>query len=316
MYACLDIGSNSFHLLVAEVGPSGIRVVERYSARVQLGEGIAGQGIITAAAMARGERCLRWFARHIRRLPVTRLWAVGTNALRQARNAGDFLQLAEEIGFQVDVVSGEQEAALVFAGVAGMMNVERQSLVIDIGGGSTELIVADTAQLYACDSVGVGCVSWRERFFSGARTVSELTTAVKEARASAGAEFDRLAARYPQSGWGHAYASSGTAKMLAALCAPPAGDSTLITRADLDALLPTLLRVIGQGQGNLRGLKPARRDLCLPGWSILSALMQSLGLEQVRFSAAALREGMLLCMSGHAPSFAMPANARVSDGLR
>jgi len=317
VYACLDIGSNSFHMLVAEIEGSEIRIKERYSARVQLGEGIAGQGIITTDAMARGEQCLRWFARHMRRFPVSRLWAVGTNALRQAENAGDFLAMAKSLGFTIDVISGEEEAALVFAGVAGQQTDPAQkSLVIDIGGGSTELIIADSHQLYCCDSLAVGCVSWRERFFSQRVDRKGLAASVSRAEAAAGKLVRSVAATYREQGWDAVYASSGTAKMLSALCAAQGLGRNSISRTCMEALLPRLMNVVLDGQTSLRGLKPARRDVCLPGWSILSALMESLPLEDVVFSPAALREGMLFCMSDQAPAFSRPAAARIIDVAR
>src|SRR5690606_4614800 len=117
MYACIDLGSNSFHLLIAEWQDEQSQIVERFSHIVQLGEGVALTGEISPAAFARGLQSLREFCEVMSRYPIQQYWALGTNALRLARNAPDFIAAARELGIEVSVISGVQEAILVYLGV-------------------------------------------------------------------------------------------------------------------------------------------------------------------------------------------------------
>ncbi|MDP1757841.1 MAG: exopolyphosphatase, partial [Pseudohongiella sp.] len=157
MYACVDLGSNSFHLLIARWHDGAHEIVERFSEKVQLGEGLSQSLTINAEAFQRGLLCLEAFALALERYPIKYLWVVGTNALRVADNSQDFITQAKSRGFDVDVVTGLEEAALVYAGVMSALPQDDQvRLVIDIGGGSTELIVGKGPDQLQAHSLPIG----------------------------------------------------------------------------------------------------------------------------------------------------------------
>ena len=294
MYACIDLGSNSFHLLIGEWEGGGVRIVERCSEKVQLGEGVADSRMISAAAFERGLDCLAGFRELMQRHPVRQYWALGTNAFRLARNSPEFLTAARQKGIRISVISGVQEAVLIYAGVTTSLpaNDERR-LVIDIGGGSTEVIAGHGHQRIITESLPVGTVSWRDRFFAEpAGDAGALETRMEAGLEAAAAVFEPVRAALARAGWDRVHASSGTVKMLKYICENQGCGKNRITAPALRQLKPTLARGIA-GNRPLPGLKQDRRDLLLPGWCAASALMRVFGVETMCFSATALREGML-----------------------
>ncbi len=294
MYACIDLGSNSFHLLIGEWEDGRIRIVERCSEKVQLGEGVVRSRVISAAAFRRGLDCLAGFRELIRKHSVRQYWALGTNALRLAHNSPEFLTAARKIGVRVSVISGVQEAVLVYAGVTtSLPESEERRLVLDIGGGSTEVIAGHGHRRIITESLPVGTVAWRDRFFAepatGARALESGMDAGLEAATGI---FEPVRSALARAGWDQAYASSGTVKMLKYICESRGYGKNRITAAALAELKPMLAAGIADNSP-LEGLKPERRDLLLPGWCIASALMRVYGVETLHFSATALREGML-----------------------
>ena len=298
MFACIDLGSNSFHLLIARWQNGRHEIVERFSEKVQLGEGLAINGHINPQAFARGLSCLDAFSLALRRHPIKHLWAVGTNALRTADNASDFLLQAADRGFQIDIVSGLEEAALVYAGVMSALPDDGQTrLVIDIGGGSTEIIAGRGAEQLQAHSLPVGCISWRDRWFAPPLNDAEvLAKRLRDAVAASEKVFMSITKQLASVPWTEVYASSGTAKMLSAVCSqrlapgsPPRG----VLFDTLAGLQPDIITVTLNPGLTLRGLKNGRRELILPGWSVLMGFMRANGIASLNFSAAALREGML-----------------------
>lgn len=294
MYACIDLGSNSFHLLIGEWDDGRIRIVERCSEKVQLGEAVVTTGLISDAAFQRGLACLENFRALMRRHPIRQYWALGTNAFRLARNTPDFLTAARDMGIRISVISGVQEAVLIYAGVITSLplNDERR-LIIDIGGGSTEVIAGHGHERIMTESLPAGTVGWRDRFF--AKPSSD--TRVLEARMDAGLEaalaiFEPAGAAVARAGWDTSYASSGTVKMLKYICENQGYGENRITSAALRELKGMLAAGIAK-DGPLPGLKEERRELLLPGWCVAAALMEVFDIEVLNFSATALREGML-----------------------
>lgn len=295
MYACIDLGSNSFHLLIARWQDERSELVERFSNLVQLGEGVSLTGEISPAAFARGLECLQEFSEALSRHSVSKYWALGTNALRMASNAPQFIAEASKLGIEISVISGLQEAVLVYSGVlSGLPASDALRLVVDIGGGSTEIIVGRQRQRLVTHSLPVGCVTWRDRHFSELATSpagieQQLDTAVKAA-------FDVFAAIREQvrsHPWSEVYASSGTAKMLAMVgqaCGYGGGD---ISRSMLNYMKRDVVACAHEPDLLLPGLKDRRKDLLLPGWAVMSGLMQAFDIERINFSPTALREGML-----------------------
>ena len=294
MYACIDLGSNSFHLLIGEWDEGRIRIVERCSEKVQLGEAVVTTGQISDAAFKRGIDCLANFRSLMRAHPIRQYWALGTNALRLARNTPEFLAAAKKLGIRVSVITGVQEAVLIYAGVITSLplNDERR-LVVDIGGGSTEVIAGRKHERIITESLPVGTVSWRDRYFSGPiDNAKELDASMDAGRDAATAVFKPIAAALRRAGWDQAYASSGTVKMLKYICENQGYGENRISAEGLREVKKMLAVSIAEGRP-LPGLKEDRRDLLLPGWCVATALMQVFRVEVLNFSVTALREGML-----------------------
>ena len=294
MHACIDLGSNSFHLLIGEWQQGKIEIVERLSEKVQLGENVRQTGRISPTAFERGLACLRRFAHLMAQYPLQQYWALGTNTFRVTDNAYAFIASAGEIGIEISVISGVQEAVLIYAGViTELPNSDIPRLVVDIGGGSTEVIVGSHHQRLLTDSLLIGSVAWRDHFFSDVSPDTESILLAMDAGRQAAIEvFAAIAPGVARCGWKQAHASSGTVKMLAAICQEQGGPAGIVSLKALRDLKPLFADIIAE-QEELAGLKEARRDLLLPGWCVLSGLMEAYRVPSVQFSSTALREGML-----------------------
>ena len=291
MYACIDLGSNSFHLLIGEWEADRIRIIERCSETVQLGEGVGVAGVISAPAFERGLLCLQHFRTLMDQYPLQQYWALGTNTFRVTGNAQEFLECASKIGLNISIISGVQEAVLIYAGVITALPLsDTHRLVIDIGGGSTEVIVGKKHARLLTESLAIGSIAWRDRFFNNdPASVPELEQQMEAAVTAAQRVFDGFSPAINKLGWSEAYASSGTMKMLAAICESAGGQVRLQVLRGLKTRLATC---IARGT-DLPAIDERRRDLLLSGWSVLVGLMQSYDIEMINFSATALREGML-----------------------
>tara|TARA_B110000858_G_scaffold198514_1_gene265993 strand:+ start:5580 stop:6557 length:978 start_codon:yes stop_codon:yes gene_type:complete len=294
MYACIDLGSNSFHILIGEWVDGRIDIIERSSDSVQLGENVRKTGSISSVAFKRGLDCLQHSKTLTDQYPLEQYWALGTNTFRIADNADEFIQAARDIGIEISPISGVQEAVLIYAGAITSLPVsEKHRLVIDIGGGSTELIIGHKHSRLLTESVAVGSVAWRDKYFFPAKSDPQLLEAqLNAATVASKSLFDSFSPAVKKAGWGEAYASSGTVKMLAAICQAQGFEKGRIELPTLTALQPQLITAIAENAG-LPGLKERRRELLLPGLAVLVGLMQSYSVDYINFSATALREGML-----------------------
>lgn len=294
MYACIDLGSNSFHLLIGEWCDGRIEIVERCSDKVQLGEGVRQTGYISQQAFQRGRECLERFSETIRSYPIKAYWALGTNTFRNAHNAAEFLQLGAELGIKISPISGVQEAVLVYAGVLSSFPAnDEKRLVIDIGGGSTEVIVGQRHERLFTESLQIGSVAWRDQFFSGNNdSEAGLLAAMDEAAIQSEMVFSTSAAAVRKLAPVVAFASSGTSKMLATVCHSAGGDEGVIDASILQSIQSKLMQSIKDGE-ELSGVKERRRDLLLGSWGIMTGLMRTYEIERIVFSPTALREGML-----------------------
>lgn len=312
MYACIDLGSNSFHILLGEWVDGRIEIVERSSDSVQLGEDVRKTGSISPAAFKRGLNCLQHFKTLMDQYPLEQYWALGTNTFRVTDNAEKFIQAASDIGINISPISGVQEAVLIYAGVITSLPVsDNHRLVIDIGGGSTEIIIGHKHSRLLTESMAVGSVAWRDRFFSPKSSDPlVLETQLNAAIAAAMSVFDGISPGVRKVGWHEAYASSGTVKMLAAVCQSHGYGKGEIQLAALLALKPQIFAAIAS-DGELPGLKERRRDLLLPGLAVLLGLMESYSVDCINFSATALREGMLDFMVKNKKTLAIMQNSEL-----
>lgn len=308
MYACIDLGSNSFHLLIAQWQDERSQIVERFSDIVQLGGGVAVSGAISDEAFVRGINSLTQFKEVMSRYPIRQYWALGTNALRYARNAPDFLTAAHQLGLDVSVISGVQEAILVYMGVlSGLPKNTQTRLVVDIGGGSTEIIIGQQERRFVTKSLPVGCVSWRDTHFQDVQVMSaeQLERVLDEATDEAAAVFASVYTNFQKYPWTEAIASSGTAKMLAQVCQFRGYEEGSISLLALEAMKQDVLLCAADPDLLLPGLKDRRKDLLMPGWAIVVGLMRACALPTIAFSPTALREGMLNFMMHNAADVAL-----------
>lgn len=292
MLAALDLGSNSFHLLIAEPVDGGFRVVERFSEKVQLGEGVAATGRISEAAMARAQDCLRDFRTALDRHHITALRAVGTKTFRIANNVAGLLLQAEQLGFSIEIISGEREAELIYRGVCHYLPDDNAvRLVVDIGGGSTEFAMGVNHKPFLLRSLSLGCVTWRDRFFSdGNVSRDHFKVAVTAAREHVYLHrHELLAVR-----WQQVYGSSGTAKMLSAIAQAMELSDGVLTLDVLKSIRDAALAFDTVTKMDLPGLKASRQSLLLPGLAIMLGVVRELSIEHVLHSKTALREGLLL----------------------
>lgn len=294
MHACIDLGSNSFHLLIGEWDQGRIKIIERLSEKVQLGENVRGTGKISPQAFTRGIECLKRFKALMEQYPLEHYWALGTNTFRVTSNAAEFISAAEALGIHISIISGVQEAVLIYAGVITSLPVNDHSrLVIDVGGGSTEVIIGRRHERLFTESLAIGSVAWRDRFFADkVDDLDALLVQMEQGKQAAFEVFEAVRPGLKRIGWDEVYASSGTMKMLANVCAGHGYGEGKIRLKALRELSEAMARAIFENS-DLDGLKETRRDLLLPGWCVLVGLMESYGIKKITFSPTALREGML-----------------------
>lgn len=292
MLAAVDLGSNSFRLHIGHYDGERIRIFNTAREPVRLGAGIDRRGNLTAAAMETALACLRRFGELLRAQPLSAVRVVGTNTLRIAKNRDTFLPLAEKaIGYPIEIISGEEEGRLIYLGVASVLDDPgERRLVIDIGGGSTELVLGHGNQIEQVESFGIGTVRTASEFFADDRiTESGFAEAVLHARS---VFEDQLDAFHPRL-WTVALGSSGTMRTLADLIhTNQLGDGGLSLKS-LRALRDYLIYCGRASRIDLEGIKPDRIAVALGGLPVLIGLCEELGIRDMQPVEAGLRMGVL-----------------------
>ena len=295
--AAIDLGSNSFHMAIANVEHGEIRVQERLGEKVQLGAGIDDKGRLSKEAIQRGLDCLRMFQQRLRSIEPSNIQVVGTNALRVAKNSQDLIEPAEEVlGVPIEVISGREEARIIYLGVDHTLADDKGSrLVIDIGGGSTEFIVGQRFEPHLLESLHMGCVSYRERFFKqGQMTAQSIDRAVECAER----ELLPVRMQYKTHGWKQAVGASGSIKAVFQALSADGELKTRITREELDKLYARLVELGDVSRIEELGVKKERCSIFPAGFAILYGAMRSLGIKELDFTQGALREGLLYDLIG------------------
>ena len=308
LVAAVDLGSNSFRMLVAQVvkTPSGtqLRPIDTLRESVRLAAGLTDNKLLGNDAYQRGITAIRRFGERIRGFDPASIRAVATNTLRVAKNAPNFIREAEEaLGFPIEVIAGVEEARLIYIGAAHEVPaVHGNRLVVDIGGGSTELIIGKAYEPKLMESLYIGCVSHSLRFFPKGNIDSH---AFKEAELAARREIQVISGAYLKCGWKQVIGSSGTARALAELITennfngqPDGLTNGLITRDGLRAMKKHLLKYEHINQVELQGLKDDRRSVWPGGLAIMIAVFDELGIESMEVTDAALRIGVLYDLLG------------------
>ncbi|MGQ0511819.1 MAG: Ppx/GppA phosphatase family protein [Betaproteobacteria bacterium] len=299
--AAVDLGSNSFHLLVGRVVDGLIYPLDSVREAVRLGAGLTSEKRIDRATQARALETLGRIGERLRGMPRQSVRAVGTNTLRVAKNAPQFLREARQVlGFPIEVIAGREEARLIYLGVAhsmppaqGQANARR--LVIDIGGGSTEFIIGTGLEPELTESLYMGCVSYSLRYFAEGRIDK---ARMRAAELAARQELAGMVSGYRKLGWQEAVGSSGTMRAIEIILHENGWCTEGITREGLDRLRGQLIKHERADPDRIAGLRPGRAGVLPGGVAILDGAMHELGLESLKVSEGALRHGVLYDLLG------------------
>ncbi len=294
--AAVDLGSNSFRLQIARVEGDQLYMLDGLREPVHLAAGLTADKYLDIEAQQRALAALGRFAERLRDLPREAVRAVGTNSLRVAKNAADFIPQAEHtLGFPIEVIAGREEARLIYLGVAhGLPQSPDNRLVIDIGGGSTEFIIGNGLTPLKLESLYMGCVSYSLRFFPGGKITKQN---LKQAELAARMEVQTIATDYQQQ-WKYALGSSGTAQVLCDILEQNGYSKGGITRDGLERLRTDLARAGDTRKLTMAGLRPERIPVLPGGFAIMYAAFCELGIEHMQPTLGALREGVLYDLLG------------------
>jgi len=293
LYAAIDLGSNSFHMLVVREVAGSIQTLTRIKRKVRLAAGLSADNHLSPEAMERGWQCLRLFAERLQDIPPQQIRVVATATLRLAVNAGEFIATAQAIlGCPVQVISGEEEARLIYQGVAHTTGGDERRLVVDIGGASTELVTGIGAQATSLNSLSMGCVTWLERYFSDRNLAQEnFDEAEKAAREVLRPVADEL--RYH--GWKVCVGASGTVQALQEIMMAQGMDER-ITLAKLQQLKQRAIHCGRLEELEIEGLTLERALVFPSGLAILIAIFTELNIQCMTLAGGALREGLVYGM--------------------
>jgi len=295
--AAVDLGSNSFHMIVANEQDGVPRILDRLRDRVGLAEGVTADRKLDPEVGERVIECLERFGQRLRGIPSERVRAVGTATFRRMRRARRFLRQAEAaLGHEIEVLTGKEEARLIYLGVAHSLAADAgRRLVIDIGGASTECIVGQRFETSLKDSLSMGCVTWTRRFFSkGTITKKRL----ERAELAAEQELVTIQSSYREVGWDDCIGASGTILAVADILERSNWAKGEITSSGLSKLSKAIVQAGHYEQLAFDGLRSDRRPVFAAGVSILRALFSVFGIERMRVSNGALREGLLYDLVG------------------
>ena len=297
LLAAVDLGSNSFHMVVARYTHGQLTVIDRLRESVRLGSGLDEEGRLDREVAARALACLERFGQRLREIHPDKIRVVGTNTLRRAHRKQAFLEKARAaLGAPIEIVSGIEEARLIYSGVAHTSPLaEGRRLVVDIGGGSTELIIGEGLSPMRLASTELGCVSMSERFFAGGRLSAKR---LARARVAARGELEPIEQTYAKLGWQQAIGSSGTVKSVADAIVELDPTAHSITAEGLEAVIDHTLRADHVRDVAFESLSDDRRLVFAGGLAILTEIFDSLGVERMEVSDGAMRDGLLYDLVG------------------
>ena len=295
--AAVDLGSNSFHLEIGRVVDRQIYPLDAVREVVRLGGGLTADKRIDRATQAAALDALRKFAERLRGFPRQGVRAVGTNALRVAKNASQFLREARAVlGFPIEVISGREEARLIYLGVAHALPVSAERrLVVDIGGGSTEFIIGTGLEPQLTESLYMGCLSYSLKYFRDGKIDKP---AMKAAELAARQELAGILQAYRAAGWHEAVGSSGTARSIENILRENGFAAEGLTREGLERLRALLVKHERADADRIAGLRANRAPVLPGGVAIMKAVLDELGIEAMKVSEGALRHGVLYDLLG------------------
>ncbi len=291
-YAAVDLGSNSFHMVVANVVDGRAIIVDRIKEMVRLAGGLDEDNRLTEEAISTALQCLEKFGQRIKSIPAANIRAVGTNTLRQARNGIEFLSQANAaLGHKIEIISGREEARLVYVGVANtIFNDIDKRLVVDIGGGSTELIIGKGYDANITESLFMGCVNISQRFFKDGEISPKR---LRNARIAALQELENVQSIYQHYGWHHAIGTSGTIRSILDVIIAKGWNDSVICPKSLSKLRKSLISFGHINKIDFEALPENRKPVFVGGVVVLSAVFEALEIKSMEYSEGALREGLL-----------------------
>jgi len=294
--AAIDLGSNSFHMVIGRAVGGEISLLDRLREGVRIASGLQDDGSLDEETAARALSCLERFGQRIREVPASRVRAVGTNTFRRARLMGEFMSQARKaLGVKIEVLPGPEEARLIYLGVAhGLADDSGTRLVVDIGGGSTECVLGRRFEAFDMHSLEMGCVSYTRRFFSKGRLTEK---AFESAELAANLELEPIKRRFRETGWNECAGSSGTINAIANILQQQWAEDG-ITAAGLKKLRKAMIRAGTTEALALNGLQSERAAVLAGGLAVLTSTFQSLRIKRMRPSKFALREGLLYDLVG------------------
>jgi exopolyphosphatase / guanosine-5'-triphosphate,3'-diphosphate pyrophosphatase len=295
--AAVDLGSNSFHMVVARHSHGQLVILDRLREMVRLAGGLSDSGRLDESATERALRCLERFGQRLRAMQADSVRVVGTNALRRARRKRWFLERARAaLGHPIEIISGLEEARLIYSGVVHTSPLSPDKrLVIDIGGGSTEVVIGEGFNPLLLESLSVGCVELSAICFDDGR-ISEKR--FERARTAVRLELEPIQEAYKKLGWLQVFGSSGTIRVIGDVVRRLNPDSPRIT---LDNLRSLADRVIAAGHVDdldLADVDAERAPVFPSGLAILLEVVESLGIDRIRVAEGAMREGLLYDLMG------------------
>ncbi len=297
IFAAIDLGSNSFHMIVGRYESGQFIILDKLREMVRLASGLDEEKKITPEMMQKALDCLSRFGERIRHLDADVVRIVGTNTLRQARNSTQFMRQAEGVlGHPIEIISGIEEARLIYSGVSHNVDVDNgKRLVVDIGGGSTEIIIGERFQPILMESLYMGCVSMSKRFFSSGSITQKK---VDKAGMYAMMQLEPHIKAYKKLGWQDSIGASGTARAIRSIAIEEGLSEQGITNKSLKSILDKLIQAGSIDDISLEGLKAERKPVIVGGVIILNAIFNAFDVEHMTISDGALREGILYDLVG------------------
>jgi len=295
--AAVDLGSNSFHMVVARYSHGQLVIIDRLREMVRLAAGVAENGRIDKEVAARALGCLERFGQRLRDMHADSVRVVGTNALRLAHKKQHFLGRAREaLGHPIEIIAGMEEARLIYSGVAHTMpNEPGRRLVVDIGGGSTEVIVGESLTPLELESLQMGCVSVSERFFRDGKLSAKR---FERARLAARLELEPVQAAFRRRGWDTCAGSSGTVRAIGEVIQALGAQSLTITPEGLKRAIDYSVDAGHIRELNLDPITEDRRPVFPGGLAILAEVFSQLDIKEMQIAEGAMREGLLYDMLG------------------
>jgi exopolyphosphatase / guanosine-5'-triphosphate,3'-diphosphate pyrophosphatase len=295
--AAVDLGSNSFHMVVARYSHGQLTILDRLREAVRLGAGLDDLGRLKREAVDTALACLERFGQRLRDMKAESVRVVGTNTLRKARRKGAFLDRARAaLGHPIEVISGIEEARLIYLGVARTMPSEPgRRLVADIGGGSTEIIIGEGVHAKKLESLYMGCVSMSARCFGDGEITEKR---MRRARLAARLELEPVQATFKSYGWDHAVGSSGTIRAVGDVLRARNNTDATINAGSVESLIEHTIRAGSLSKLRLPGLTDDRVPVFVGGLAILAEILNVLEIKSMRVADGALREGLLYDLVG------------------